>query len=184
MGLKQPLTCHILMLTIKVKEINQISQKSYDSVIDSLELCQLPCPSCQLHGNLIYHGSYSRTVKACGERLTLVIQRVLCTNCHHTHALMISGIVPYSQIPLAKQAEIISRSEEGAGLDDVLDTTVDENNAKAVVRSYRKHWRERLQAEQIPIWPLCSLVCQCFAHFARPFMQVHRTINALFVRPT
>lgn len=171
------------MITLIDEKINSISQKSYDNSINSLELHQLQC-CCGHHGCLIHHGRYSRTIKVNGALLRLKICRVFCKACKHTHSILPSSIVPYSQIPLEKQAAIIECAEGRSDLNTVLDAVVDESNVRSVLRSYRKYWQERLRYAAIFIRPLPELTRQCFQTFSRQFMQIKHTPNQLFVRPT
>ncbi|MFG6339138.1 MAG: hypothetical protein K1W31_12100 [Lachnospiraceae bacterium] len=79
-----------------VRESNPVSQKSYDDLLQRVELSCLPC-TCGCSGACIRYGSYRRHVKTDGRKLTLHIQRVLCRNCGRSHALLPSALVPYSQ---------------------------------------------------------------------------------------
>ena len=171
------------MITLIDGKINSISQKSYDNFINSLEPHQLQC-CCGHHGCLIHHGRYYRSIKSNGCSIRLKICRVICKVCKHTHALLPSSIVPYSQIPVEKQAEIIDCTEHGSDINTVLDACIDENNARSVLRTYRKYWQERLRFARISIHPLTDLVHQCFRVFACQFMQIKSTPNQLFVKPT
>ena len=171
------------MITIEEEKINTVSQRTYDSLIGSLELHRLAC-SCRRHGSLTFYGSYHRSVKVNGSRIPLNISRTRCTECGRTHALLPSSIVPYSQIPVTRQAAIIECFESSSGIVPVLDAAVDESNVRSVLRSYRKYWRERLRCEGISISPIHELIRRSFHAFCRQFMQIHRTANQLFLRPT
>ncbi|AVD37749.1 hypothetical protein C4E25_01930 [Clostridioides difficile] len=61
---------------------------------------------------------------------------------------------------------------------------MDENNLKAVIRTYRLHWKERLRSAGLSFAEWGSLVIGCFSHFSRQFMQIKTTINKLFLLPT
>lgn len=176
------------MITILVTDCNTISQKFYDDIVNSLDIRQLRCPSCGHHGSLIHHGSYRRTVRTGGEHVRLSILRVKCS-CGATHAILPSSIVPYSQIPAETQRLIAQRTEDGAGFkghgfDDIMDAVLDEAGVRSVIRAYRKHWKERLLSATVRLESLSLLVRQCFAHYARQFMQIKHTPNTLFVIPT
>lgn len=177
------------MITIFTPDCNTISQKIYDDVVDSLDIRLLQCPSCGHHGFLVYHGSYRRTIRTAGASLRLSVIRVKCSNCGHTHAILLSSIVPYSQIPVETQRRIALRADGGRsfaghGFDGILDATLDEGGIRSVIRSYRKHWRQRLLAAGIRLADLPLALRQCFAVYGRQFMQIKRTVNTLFVVPT
>lgn len=176
------------MITIFVPDCNTISQKIYDDTVNSVDIRQLQCPSCGHHGSLVHHGSYKRTVRTGGESVRLSILRVKCS-CGATHAILISSIVPYSQIPAETQRLIAKRTEDGTGFknhgfDDVMDAVLDEAGIRSVIRSYRKHWRERLLSAAVRLDNLPRMVRRCFALYARQFMQIKHTPNTLFVIPT
>lgn len=173
------------MITITVKDCNYISKDIYESVINFLPFHRLKC-SCGHHGCLTIHGYYSRFVKNPDGKTLLRICRVKCSECGTTHALLLSSMVPYSQIPLAVQQEIILLYEQGVILHNVCpdNPDVDENNVKSILRSYRRHWKEKLLAEKILLTPLRELVHRCFLFYSAQFMQIHRTVNILFFSPT
>jgi len=74
----------------------------------------------------------------------------------HTHAFLLSSIVPYFQIPAAVQADAIIAAAEGTSIESVLEEQcyVDESNHRSVIRAYRLHWYERLRSERIPVTPI------------------------------
>lgn len=175
----------IPMITIKTENYNLISQDFYNKTIDSLDLSLISC-TCGHSGCLIRYGSYKRNVQMKDEILTLTVVRVYCTACGHTHALLLSSLVPYSQIPLNIQITAIHAYESGHSLSRILadQCFIDENNIKAVIRTYRLHWKERLRSAGLSSAEWGTLVFSCFSHFSRQFMQIKTTINKLFLLPT
>ena len=168
-----------LMITVFIKIINHFSQKIYNDILDSLQFHQLKCP-CGCSGMLIRHGSYNRTLKFQGESLQLSILRLKCKSCGHTHAILPSAVVPYSQIPLKDQQDILAASAQGESTEPVMNRNplIDENNVKSLLRQYRKHWKERLSSIGVTLSQ--ELVTPCFSHFSRQFMQMKKTPNLLF----
>lgn len=173
------------MITIKTENYNLISQDFYNKTIDSLDLNLIPC-TCGHFGCLIRYGSYKRNVQLKDKIITLSLVRVYCNACGHTHALLLSSLVPYSQIPMEVQATAIHAYESGHSLSLFLadHCFIDENNLKAVIRSYRHHWKERLHSAGLAISGGSALVSGCFSHFSRQFMQIKTTVNKLFLLPT
>lgn len=106
------MSIHNTMITIFVPDCNQISQSFYDSLIHDLQLHQLTC-SCSHSACLSVHGYYKRTVKLSSGAIRLRVCRVKCSECGATHALLLSSMVPYSQIPLPDQQRICRDYEEG-----------------------------------------------------------------------
>ena len=173
------------MITVLVNENIPISQDFYDSVINSLQIHRIFC-SCGHAGCLHIHGYYTRRVKTPAGTVILRILRLKCAECGHTHAVLLSSLVPYSQIALKDQRQIVSAYEEKSNRNAVCDTnsSIDENNVKYVIRSYRRHWRERLRSEGIGLSPADLLIRLCFSVYSAQFMQIHATFNRLFSMTT
>ena len=173
------------MITIETEYCNPISQIFYDNVVSSIDLALLPC-TCGHSGCLIWYGSYSRKIRQGDSVLLLRVARVFCNSCGHSHAILLSQIVPYSQIPLPVQASIALAYENGSGYREILarQSFIDENTISSILRSYRQHWRERLASGQLRLSSLWDLVRGCFALYSRPFMQIKTTRNKLFPAPT
>lgn len=174
------------MITVTVKECNTISQDFYDSVVNSLQFHQLSC-TCGHSGCLTIHAYYSRKVKLPdGSIIRLRIIRVKCSECGRTHAILLSSIVPYSQISLSIHLTITRAFENSA--DPFAACTdsgsVDENHVKRIIRTYRHHWQQRLLSARIRLSYIEDLVRGCFSFYSAQFMQIRRTPNTLFVIPT
>lgn len=169
------------MITIFTQDCNQISQSFYNSVIDKLQFHQLTC-SCGHSACLSIHGYYKRNVKLPSGTIQLRICRVRCSECQRTHALLLASIVPYSQIPLPDQQKICLNLEEHKNVWAICDEnpSIDENNVKSVIRSYRQHWQEKLRSFRIPLACMQELIRLCFSNYSEQFMQVHRGFNTLF----
>ncbi len=180
-----PVPIYNTMITIFVRDCNPISQSFYDSVIYNLPFHQLTC-SCGHAACLSIHGYYRRTVKLPSGPLWLRVCRVKCSECGATHALLLSSIVPYAQIPLSDQQRICNDYENGKCVRSVCvcNPSIDENNVKSVLRNYRRCWREMLRSLRIPLSPINALVRSCFSDYSSQFMQIHRRINKLFFVPT
>ena len=175
------MSIHNTMITIFVPDCNQISQSFYDSVIFDLQLHQLTC-SCSHSACLSIHGYYRRTVKLPSGTLRLRVCQVRCSECGTTHALLLSSMVPYSQIPLSDQQRICKDYEEGQRVSMVCESnpSIDENNVKSILRNYRRCWREKLRSLKIRFFPLDDLIFSCFSDYSSQFMQIHHQANKLF----
>lgn len=175
----------MLMITVQTKNYNLISQDFYNKTINSLDLNLIPC-TCGHSGCLIRYGSYKRNIQLADRVLTLSVVRVYCKSCGHTHALLLSSMVPYSQIPLSIHIRLIDAHERKIPPQSVLtdQCCIDENNWKSILRNYRLHWKQRLLS--IGCFPadISSLVPKCFSFFSRQFMQIKTTRNKLFILPT
>lgn len=176
---------HMIMITVETENYNHISQDFYNNTIHSLDLALIPC-TCGHSGCLIRHGVYKRRIQLADTVITLSVIRVYCKECGHTHALLLSSMVPYSQIPLRLHVSTIIAAEHQTDFASLLDgqVCVDENNLKSILRNYQLHWRERLWAASIRLTDLSRLISGCFSYFSRQFMQIKTTRNKLFVPPT
>ena len=173
------------MITIFVHDFNNISQDFYDYVIENTQIHRLTC-SCGHSACLNIHGYYVRTIKLHEGSIRLKILRVKCSHCGRTHAILLSSIVPYSQIPLSDQHKIILDFESGTPVYSTCDenSSIDENNVKYIIRQYTKHWREMIRSLRIQLSDLISVVKHCFSNYSVQFMQNHRCINSLFSKTT
>ena len=169
------------MITVSVKDYNQISQDSYDSVINSLPFHQLKC-SCGHSACLTIHGYYTRKLFLPEGIISIRICRVKCSECGRTHALILSSMVPYCRFPLSIQLRIILAYTAEVRRKAIcqLIPAIDENSVKSVFARYRSYWRQRLQSEGIRLSPVPDLVEKCFSFYSRQFMQIRGTPNLLF----
>ena len=172
-----------IMITVLFLSDKSFSDNLYYTFLQSLNLFAIEC-TCHKKGCLIFYGWYKRKVKLPSKLLTLSIQRVRCRECGRTHALIPSVLVPYSQITLKDQQDILILAESGLPPAEVLERNprVDENNAKHIIRQYNKHWKERLLSISLSVRD--SLTIPCLSAFSRQFMQIHKTPNILFPTPT
>ena len=133
------------MITLFVGENNPISQSFYNNLISNLQFHQLTCP-CGHSGCLSIHGYYYRSVKLPTGKVRFRICRVICECCGHTHALLLSSMVPYSQVSLAEHIAIISNYEEGASQEEVMNSnpSIDESCYRFIIRSYLNRWKQKL----------------------------------------
>ncbi len=177
------LCVHKTMITILFKDCNDFSQNFYDDMINRLQLHMVKCP-CGKSGCLIRHGHYRRKIKVMSLLISLIVQRVWCKECHHTHALIPSFLVPYSRILLEDQQNLLDCMENHRPLDDVMQQNllIDENNAKYILRQFRKHWKQRLLSIGASVSG--ALTIPCLSVYSKQFMQIHRTRNILFLPPT
>lgn len=174
------------MITVKVKNCKSISQDYYDSIINTLQLNQLTC-CCGHSGCMTIHAYYSRKVKLPnGLIISLRILRVKCSECGRTHAVLLSSMVPYSQISLLTHQIIVLAYEDRTDPFQSCTNTgsIDENNVKTIIRKYITHWRQRLLSERISLSSLDVLISSCFAFYSTQFMQIRSTYNILFKTPT
>ena len=72
------------------------------------------CPCCHAKNKLIKYGTYERNLSILEDNevvnYKVVVQRVICTSCNHTHALLPNFIVPYKIMALFSIAQITQRA--------------------------------------------------------------------------
>lgn len=175
---------HMLMITVFVDNYNPISQDFYDSVLNSIQFHRLTCP-CGHSACLTIHGYYSRRVKTSDGDFSLRICRVYCSCCHHTHAVLLSSLVPYSQVSLSGHIEILSAYENGMQPDTLMEQnpSIDESNCRYIIRKYLLYWKQRLLSAQL-LLSSTALIARCFSCFFKQFMQIRCTPNILFMNTT
>ena len=174
-----------IMITLFVEENNPLTPTFYNSFITKLQFHQLRCP-CGHAGGLSVHGYYRRFIKSSEGKLCFNIYRVVCESCGKTHALLLSSMVPYSQLSLQEQVQIISAHEADLPTASLLkdNESIDESTLRHVIRNFRRHWKQRLISHSISISSLSALIKQCFLAYSRQFMQIKQTINYLFLNTT
>lgn len=168
------------MITVIFKGCNDFSQNCYDCTINNLQLHTIEC-TCGKKGCLIRHGHYKRSVKFRSSLIRLSVQRVLCTECLVSHALLPSILVPYSQIPLHDQQQILYCAEKGRDTEPVMENNllIDENNIKYIIRQFKRHWKQRILSAGLSLSDALAVPCLCV--YSRQFMQIHRVRNKLCI---
>ena len=171
------------MITIPIEDCNSFSQKTYDEYLFRLQPHMIKC-KCGRCGGLIFYGRYERHLKILGLFLSLFIQRVRCSFCARTHALIPSLIVPYSQIPREDQQDILKLNAEGRPINPVMERNyqIDESYVRHVIRRYKRFWKERILSLGLSLHD--RLAEACLFVYSLQFMQVHRTWNSYFSPPT
>lgn len=171
------------MITLFVEEYNPLTPNFYNKIINQLQFHQLTC-TCGHSGCLSVHGYYHRSIKTPIGKSKFRICRVICSCCGHTHAILLSSMVPYSQIPLDAHISVLSDFENDNISAETLNNnpSVDESNLRHIIRQYVKHWKQRLTSAEITFSH--KLVSSCFSHYHRQFMQIKSTSNILFFNTT
>lgn len=178
-----PLCLTGYMITIPIEDCNSFSQKIYDDYVFGLQLHMIKC-KCGHCGGMMFYGHYTRHLKLLGLFLPLTVQRVRCSFCGKTHAILPALIVPYSQIPKKDQQDIIVLNLEGCPVDPVLDRNcqIDESHVRHILRRFRLHWKERILSLGLSLYD--RLTQACLSVYSLQFMQIHRTWNSYFSSPT
>lgn len=138
---------HMHMITLFYENDNIFTQDTYDKIIDQLDFLTLECPSCKHSGCLIKHAKYPRTFRMANSIITVHILRVLCKECGHTHAILLCDFVPYSQILLDDQVDILTSNNDEEFLSD--NPNFDLSDIRYIRKQYNLYWKQRLLSRSI-----------------------------------
>lgn len=115
----------IICFNNKINSFNENILKSFssysevNSYIQSLmpditDIYRNVCPCCHAKEKLIKYGTYERNISILIdndiENYRVSIQRVICTSCNHTHALLPNFIVPYKIMAIFSISQIVKRA--------------------------------------------------------------------------
>ena len=172
------------MITLFVEENNPLTPNFYNNCINSLQFHQLTCP-CGHSGCLSVHGYYHRYIKTPDGKKLFRICRVICECCGHTHAILLSSMVPHSQVSFQDHISVIHNFENHLPQDSIMNTcpSIDESCIHFIIRKYLLFWKQKLLCEKISINSR-HLISSCFSVFSRQFMQIKNIPNILLVNTT
>lgn len=144
--------------------------------INKLDLKDLVC-FCGNSRCLTKHAYYPRKVKSCHGTISLKILRVKCSQCNRTHAIILSCMVPHSQILLKQLLEIVKMPSKSLN-DVMISHNIDEAHIRYIKKQFRLYWKERI--ERLNVLKEDLLPSLCFHHFKLQFMQIRNRINIPF----
>ena len=144
-------------------------QAAYSSIIFSIDLTILKCPSCHHIGTTV-HGYYTHHFFTEDGKISILIKRVKCRHCGKTHALLLSCFVPYYRLPLDSILLIIK--EKKLRTIQQLHTLIPYVSVEYILyilRLFRRYWKDRIYSYFIPFDALIHK--RCIELFHHPFMQ-------------
>ena len=145
-------------------------QAAYSSIICSIDLTILKCPSCHHIGTNV-HGYYTHQFFTEDGKISILIKRVKCRHCGKTHALLLSCFVPYYRLPLDSILLIIK--EKKLRTIQQLHTLIPYVSVEYILyilRLFRRYWKDRIYSYFIPFDALIHK--RCIEIFHHPFMQL------------
>ena len=159
------------MIIIHCDRVKNITQKIYNQMINKLDLVLLTCPLCSHTGTEV-HSYYDRAVKSENITFRLVVLRIRCQFCGHTHAILPDTIVPYSSVSLKDTISILL-SETPDQIKSFLlnNLSLDFSDVYRIRRNFKKYWEQRLKSTELSIDNQISQ--PCISAFRRQFMQIH-----------
>ena len=144
-------------------------QAAYSSIICSIDLTILKCPSCSHIGTTV-HGYYTHQFFTEDGKISILIKRVKCRHCGKTHALLLSCFVPYYRLPMDSILLIIK--EKKLRTIQQLHTLIPYVSVEYILyilRLFKRYWKDRIDSYFIPIDDLIHK--RCIDLFNKPFMQ-------------
>ena len=95
-----------------------LNKDDYQAFVNAIDLLSLHCPVCGVVGLFILYGHYKRFVIiddiSSGEcKIQIPVQRIQCTQCKSTHALLPTNFVPYTQFTYLFIYYIVTLDENG-----------------------------------------------------------------------
>ena len=156
-------------------------QEFYDKEVDKIQILKLECPHCAHKGQFIKYGTYARFIKTPFGMVQIRIQRYMCKNCGHTHALLLSSFIPYSHL-LIRDALGIIKATTADEYKEIMcnNLCIDESTISMTRYQFKKHWKESLRSAQIALDDE-DLIFKCFFHYNRQFMQIRCIKNKLYI---
>jgi len=174
------------MVTVFLENCNIQSQEDYDNIVNDLNICSLTC-TCGCVGNMVLYGKYKRSLRVLSTLLPVFVRRVQCKHCGRTHAVLLGCWVPYQQIPLEDQIQIVLSEGDSDKTKAVLDENnlIDESEIYRIRLHFKSRWKERLRTLALSLSPRSPGITEhCIREFRQQFMQNHRGPTTYFFVPT
>lgn len=150
--------------------VNVLSQDYYDRIVLELDRSLIQCPDCNQLGFYV-NSYYERSFKLAGSpnKTRILIMQVICKSCGKTHAILLSCMIPWSQISLQDTLIILRLEPSSPDYDD--NPLISHEDRVRIRKAFRLFWKERLMAFRISIDEALSENCIFYHH--RQFMQIH-----------
>ena len=174
------------MITQIAKSIKYITQEIYNRYLNSISFSTFSC-SCGSSGRFTKHGFYIRSIKNPSGKVKLSIQRIKCSSCDKTHAVLHPSMVPYSQILLPDTVKIIKHHENNKSFNPILDNNpeITESDVRYTIKRYLKYWRQKILAIALAV-PIIDFLLSDDLHkkvsssYKQAFMQIKRCYYQAF----
>ena len=173
------------MISIEETYDVEPTQEHYDDVVNKIPLHKYKC-SCGCKGKMVIHGYYTRQINKDSHKTPFKICRLRCKKCKRTHAILLSSMVPYSQVTLKDHLSIILSYEKFQSTTETINNSplLDEGTINYIIYKYKTFWKPFMINLPIKIKltldTIAYIVRWSFKHFKRQFLQTKSTINILF----
>lgn len=157
------------MIPIIYNNFNTLSQIEYNIIIKKQNIHTCCCPNCG-HQGLHRHAHYHRKIITNHSKITIRILRVICPECHKTHALIPISIIPYRLYPLRDIVDVIRcfKDKNDYFSLEYFNPNID----TCYIRYLTNLFHHSLFFHSIDLsLSLFDLCMYCIKHFKRNFMQ-------------
>lgn len=139
----------VTMIILYSKKSNTNFKEKLQIYLETINYCNLECPHCHSH-DLIKWGFYERNVIFFSndsnqlKTIILKVQRVRCSSCGKTHALLPFGIIPYKQFTDEIISQILSELTCNS-LNNVLNKyPIEQSVVKKWIKQYNKRHKSKV----------------------------------------
>lgn len=84
---------HLIKFDASIPAKNKF-QHIYDTFVLAYDFSSICCDDC-FNSDWSFHASYYRYISLFGQKIRIKVIRVICTHCHKTHTVLISGMIPF-----------------------------------------------------------------------------------------
>lgn len=158
------------MIICDCDKVNDLSQDYYDRIVQELDRSLILCPTCKQLGFYV-NSYYERSFKLAGspDKTKILIMQVICKSCGKTHAILLSSMIPWSQITLHDTLVVLKLDPSSPKAE--YNPLISHEDRVRLRKAFRLFWKERLKAFNISIDDSLSGTCIFYHH--RQFMQIH-----------
>jgi hypothetical protein len=185
------------MIMIFIPVVIELLNEYYDRFLESRELKKAlknwAC-TCGWTGGLHRYGGYDRPYISNGQTEILWVQRIRCSYCGKTHALLPAHLIPYSRTPAEVKMQIVLAMGKKEKQEQIMAVYPDleERDFRRIRRDYHKSWESRISLEELkkrfasltPAWAAAEITRHCLISAGKQFMQRCGEIFSFYTAPT
>jgi len=185
------------MIMIFIPVAIELLNEYYDRFLENRELKNTlkkwAC-TCGRTGGMHRSGGYVRPYVANGQTESLWVQRIRCSYCGKTHALLPAHLVPYNRTPAEVKMQIILAMGQKEKQEKIMAVYPDleERNFRRIRMNYHKSWESRISPEELkklfaslaPARAALEVTRHCLISAGMQFMQRRGEIFSFYTAPT
>ena len=157
------------MLLYKYNYHNSFNQKIYDRNIDHIDFSSIKCPKCHCCCSFSFYGTYDRSFILFIGIVLIHVQRVMCSSCRSTHAVLPSFTVPFLRISLPDACDILTSDD----IDDILTRLqISMDTVRCIRERYSSTWNSMLP--DFENLSFIEITLFSIKKFKKQFLQLHK----------